>query len=389
MLQSLILICIIALNIVLSSTLNLPISYAYIEDISSRNTVTVSQSVYDSFENNQLERLPVKIDKASEIGEHKEEVPLTKKAIEDDTKDILISFAGDCTLGTDETFSYINSFPYRLHKENNNYGYFFEKVRPIFNDDDLTLVNLETTLTKATKKANKTFRFKGDPSYVNILKEGSIEMVNISNNHIYDYLNQGFKDTLVNLKAGNILYSGEGHIGYFDVDNITIASLGYRGWNLGIKSSIVKDIEEARKKAQIVIVSFHWGQERKFYPNNTQLELGRFAIDKGADIVVGHHPHVIQGIEKYKEKYIVYSLGNFSFGGNRNPSDKDTFIFQCKFKIKDNKIRGLSKQITPCSISSVGGLNNFQPNPLKGKEGERVLNRLFEYSKKLKYGIKR
>lgn len=302
---------------------------------------------------------------------------------------IVVSFAGDCTLGTDESFSYVNSFPYRFEKENKDFGYFFRGVNKVFKEDDLSLVNLETTFTTATQKAQKTFRFKGDPSYAGILREGGIEMVNISNNHIYDYLDRGFEDTLKALKEAGILYSGEGNRGEYNVRGIRIASLGYTGWDTSVKKRVLSDIERVRGNTDILIVSFHWGEEGSFYANEVQTELGRLSIDAGADIVVGHHPHVVQGIERYKDKYIVYSLGNFCFGGNRNPADKDTFIFQCSFTFQDGKLLKNEGRIIPCRISSTDSLNDYQPALLTGTEAERVLERIYSYSGKLKYGIKK
>ena len=300
---------------------------------------------------------------------------------------IVISLAGDCTLGTDESFSYVNSFPYQVKKQNEDWGYFFAGVKDIFENDDLTLVNLETTFTTAKKKAKKTFRFKGDPSYVNILKEGSVEMVNIANNHIYDYLQKGFDYTIETLEQAGILYSGEGHIAFFETKGITIASLGYCGWSTSIKDQVKRDIEDVRAKADLVIVSFHWGKERSNYPNEIQKELGRFAIDQGADLVAGHHPHVIQGIEKYQGRYIVYSLGNFCFGGNRNPKDKDTFIFQNEFIFRDGQLKESQCKIIPCRISSVTHVNDYQPTVLEGEEAQRVMNRILKYSSSLEYAF--
>jgi len=300
---------------------------------------------------------------------------------------IVISLAGDCTLGTDESFSYVNSFPYQVKKQNEDWGYFFAGVKDIFENDDLTLVNLETTFTTAKKKAKKTFRFKGDPSYVNILKEGSVEMVNIANNHIYDYLQKGFDDTIETLEQAGILYSGEGHIAFFETKGITIASLGYCGWSTSIKDQVKRDIEDVRAKADLVIVSFHWGKDRSNYPNEIQKELGRFAIDQGADLVAGHHPHVIQGIEKYQGRYIVYSLGNFCFGGNRNPKDKDTFIFQNEFIFRDGQLKESQCKIIPCRISSVTHVNDYQPTVLEGEEAQRVMNRILKYSSSLEYAF--
>jgi len=330
-----------------------------------------------------------KIEKNEEIKDKEpEEAPSgEQKYKQNELVEIRISFAGDCTIGTDETFNYVNSFPHRYEKVGYDDSYFFKGVESIFHNDDLTLVNLETTFTSAKKKADKKYRFKGDPSYVNILKEGSIEMVNIANNHIYDYLEQGFLDTLEALEQAGIHYSGEGYVAYYDVKGITIASIGFNGWNTSIKESLKKDIDEAREKADLVIVSLHWGQERSNYPNSVQLDLGRFCIDEGADIVIGHHPHVIQGIDKYKGKYIVYSLANFCFGGNRNPDDKDTFIFQGVFTFKNGELIDNEGIIYACSVSSVDYINDYQPTLLTGANRERVINRILEYSTKLKYGI--
>jgi hypothetical protein len=202
-----------------------------------------------------------------------DERPRNEEPVEEEPVEIRISFAGDCTIGTDETFTYVNSFPDRYDKIGRDDSYFFKGVESVFHNDDLTLVNLETTFTTAKKKAEKTFRFKGDPSYVNILTEGSIEMVNISNNHIYDYLEQGFQDTLETLEQAGIYYSGEGHIAYYETKGITIASIGYVAWSTDIQDSLKKDIAEARENADLVIVSFHWGKERSNYPNSVQPQL--------------------------------------------------------------------------------------------------------------------
>ena len=312
------------------------------------------------------------------------EEPLDEEPIE-----IRISFAGDCTIGTDETFTYVNSFPDRYDRIGRDDSYFFKGVESIFHNDDLTLVNLETTFTTAKKKADKRFRFKGDPSYVNILTEGSIEMVNISNNHIYDYLEQGFQDTLETLEQANISYSGEGHTAYYETKGITVGSIGYVAWSTDIQESLKKDIAEVREKADLVIVSFHWGEEKSHYPNSVQTQLGRYCIDEGADIVIGHHPHVIQGIDRYKGKYIVYSLANFCFGGNRNPSDKDTFIFQGLFTFQNGELIGNDGIVYAASVSSQNKVNDYQPTLLQDENRERVINRILEYSTRLKYGITR
>ncbi|MCI1695734.1 CapA family protein [Aneurinibacillus aneurinilyticus] len=306
-------------------------------------------------------------------------------SLSEEAKTITVSAAGDVTIGTDESFPYPNSFNHELKK--NGHLFFPQNVKDIFNQDDLTIVNLETTLTEAKVKAAKQFRFKGAPENAQILRMGSIEAVNIANNHIHDYLQRGYEDTINNLKKHNIGFFGYEHTYMTNIKGVKVGALGYEGWDntVALRTRIDNDIAQLRAKGtQIVIVSFHWGVERSNYPNATQMALGRHAIDSGADLVLGHHPHVIQGIEEYKGKYIVYSLGNFIFGGNRNPTDKDTFIFQQTFHIKNGKITEKKEcKVIPTSISSVKERNNYQPTPLRGQEAERVLSRLKKYSEHL------
>jgi hypothetical protein len=329
--------------------------------------------------------------------------------------EINISFAGDCTLGTDTSFGYSNSFPYRLSLVKNDYSYFLSNVKSVFENDDLTLVNLETTLTTANKPATKKFRFKGDPSYVKILNEGSIEAVNIANNHIHDYLDKGFDDTVEALDKAGISYSGWENTAYIAVKDVKIALIGYTAWDDRLRERLSKSIDVARKNAQIVIVSMHWGKERVNLADESQKALAHFCIDKGANAVIGHHPHVIQGVEQYKSGYIAYSLGNFCFGGNSNPSDKDSIILRLNFKV-DRDVQDMDKEetinarrnivntkgdvvntrrnivntkgdvkikaeIIPCSISSVKNINDYHPTILEGDDKERVLKRIAQYSK--------
>ncbi|HHX59977.1 MAG TPA: CapA family protein, partial [Epulopiscium sp.] len=225
---------------------------------------------------------------------------------------------------------------------------------------------------------------RGKPEFTEILKHGNVEAVNLANNHTYDYFQKGYDDTIAALKKAGISYFGLDHQSINNIKGINIGNLGYKGWNNSkwVKDGIKKDIAAMKQKTDILIVTFHWGDEGSNYPNSIQKDLGKFAIDQGADLVLGHHPHVMQGIEKYKDKYIVYSLGNFCFGGNRNPSDKDTFIFQQNFILDQNKkISSTDISIIPCTVSSVKYRNDYCPTPQKGQEGDRIMNRLNQYSK--------
>ena len=298
---------------------------------------------------------------------------------------ITLSAAGDVTLGRDDNYGYTYSFDHEAKK--NGLAFFTKYIEPIFKKDDFTTVNLETTLTNATQKAEKKFRFRGDPSYVNVLTRASIEGVNLANNHTLDYGQKGYIDTIATLKRANVGYFGNGVQLVKTVKGVKIGALGYKGWSdtKAVRKQIANDINSLRKQGvQIILVHFHWGDERSYMPNNPQKALGRFAIDSGADLVVGHHPHVIQGIEQYKGKMIVYSLGNFMFGGNKNPSDKDTFVYQQTFYFVNGKKQPKTTiRIIPFRISSVTTRNNYQPIPLQGKEASRVKTKIVHLSAKI------
>ncbi|MGE5405022.1 MAG: CapA family protein, partial [Candidatus Saccharibacteria bacterium] len=141
-------------------------------------------------------------------------------------------------------------------------------------------------------------------------------------------------------------------------------------------------IGKLRKECDLVIVTFHWGTEMTTHKHGVQTDLGRFAIDNGADLVLGTHPHVVQGIEKYKGRYIVYSLANFCFGNKRNPVDRDTFIFQQTFGFNSNGllVKAFDKKIIPCAVSSTPGRNDYRPTILSGKSGDRVINKILAVS---------
>ncbi len=298
------------------------------------------------------------------------------------TRTITISSMGDCTLGTDENFNQSRS----LNAFYNSQGadYFFKNVRSILEKDDLSIVNFEGTLTTSTTRAEKKFAFKADPEYVNILTSGSVEAANIANNHSSDYGETSKTDTLKVLKDAGIAAFGYEQVQLLDVNGVKVGLTGIYelAEHLGKKQQVKENIAALKEAgAELIIVNFHWGIELEYVPNETQKKLAHLAIDEGADLVIGHHPHVLQGIEKYKGKYIAYSLGNFCFGGNSNPQDKDTIIFQQTFTIEDGKLKEDDNiNIIPCSVSSKSNINDYCPTPLEGDEKQRVLDKIEEYS---------
>ena len=295
---------------------------------------------------------------------------------------ITVSVVGDCTLGTDENFNYARS----LNAYYEKYGpeYFLKNVKPIFEADDLTIANLEGTFTNSTSRVDKTYAFKGPAEFVNILTSSSVESVTVANNHSRDYGPQSLTDTKATLDAAGVIHFGYDETSVVDVNGIKVGLIGiyelidHTGRAQQVKDHIAKVKSEG---ADVVIVIFHWGIERDAAPNSHQTMLARLAIDEGADLVCGHHPHVLQGIEVYKGKNIVYSLGNFCFGGNSNPSDKDTMIFQQTFTFtKDGMKEDNVTNVIPCSLSSEKSRNNYQPTPATGEEAARILKKIEDRS---------
>ena len=295
---------------------------------------------------------------------------------------LTLSLVGDCTLGTDETFDYSTSL--NAYYESQGADYFFQNVRSIFESDDLTIANFEGTLTTLDTREDKLFAFKADPEYTQILSGSSVEAVNMANNHSHDYGDQSYTDTLSALDAAGIVHFGYDETAVMEVKGVKVGLVGIYELNdhmeraQQLKDNIAKVKNEG---AQLVIAVFHWGNEKETVPDENQRQLGHMAIDEGADLVVGHHPHVLQGIEIYNGKNIVYSLGNFCFGGNAYPSDMDTIIFQQTFTVTTEGVQEDNvTNIIPCSISSASDYNNYQPTPAEGEEASRILDKVGELS---------
>ena len=302
-------------------------------------------------------------------------------------KSLKITAVGDCTIGSDTNFGYTNSFFHYFDKNNGDYNYYLENVKNIFLDDDITIINLEGTFTNSNNKVEKAFNFKSSPDYVNVLTKSSVEMASFANNHAYDYGVEGYNETIDTLDKALI-----DHYGYTDylIKEINGIKVGFFGF-LDIYGQRYNEVTKAinflkEQECDLIIASMHWGIEGDYHQSNEQIKLGHYMIDNGVDLVLGSHPHLIQGIEKYNNKFIVYSMGNFLFGGNKNPRDKDTFIFQETFTFKNNELQTDDNiNIIPTSLSSVSNTNNYQPTPLEGEEKDRVYNKIMQYSSGFDY----
>ncbi|MDD4297327.1 MAG: CapA family protein [Ruminiclostridium sp.] len=299
---------------------------------------------------------------------------------------ITLSFAGDCTLGGDEKYTG-NTFD-KVYEKVNDPAYFFKGVQSVFGADDFTFVNLEGTLTNATKKAEKEYRYRGDPSYTEILMKGSVEGVTLANNHTLDYFDVGYDDTISALDSAGIYPTNFESCFIRDIKGIKIGFLGYKGWGHESKSHTLleKQVKEMREQGvNFIVANYHWGDMRVYKPNEQQKRMAHFAIDHGVDLVIGHHPHVLQGMETYKGKNILYSLGNFCYGGSSNPGDKDTIIYQHQitYDKKHGEIINSEHKIIPARITSDPGRNNYQPIIAAGDEETRIMRKFEELSGKI------
>ena len=322
-----------------------------------------------------------KIPDQTETAEPVEETETTTQ--EPIVQTLKITAVGDCTLGVTQTHGYEGAF----HAYYDKYGedYFFANVRDIFEQDDFTLLNLECVLSDATERVEKTWNLKGKPEYVGIMTGSSVEGVSLGNNHTFDYGQQGLDDTRNVLKKAGIIFGFNDHTATYTTDSglvVGIVSANQLAADERHADYIRDGIRQLKKEgADLVIASCHWGIEGDHYPNDYQQKLAHQVIDWGADLLIGTHPHVLQGIEVYRGKVICYSLGNFCFGGNRNPKDKETAVYEQTFTFVDGVLQDdVTADIIPCRLSSADNYNDFQPTIAEGTKKETILEHMNAYS---------
>jgi len=301
---------------------------------------------------------------------------------------ITISAAGDTTLGGCPVASSYNNFMAEFRRNDEDMSFFLRNVRHIFMAGDLTLLNLECALTDETRHKGRTWNYKGDARMAEALSNVGLLAASLANNHTDDFYEKGYQDTKDNLTAFGVAYFGNETNTILEINGIKVGLYGYLAWTSvedRTKTRIRASVADLRERgAQVIIGYFHWGFDRANVPNPSQIRIARFAIDNGTDLVLGAHPHVIQGIEVYKGKNIVYSLGNFAYGGHYNPEDMDTFIFQQTFTFIDGVLQDTNDtKIIPAYISSLTNRNNYQPTPAEGTEAERILERIERYSQQI------
>ncbi|MBQ9299856.1 MAG: CapA family protein [Clostridia bacterium] len=306
---------------------------------------------------------------------------------------ITLSAVGDVTIGRNVQSS-STIFQKEMARQGDDINFIFRNIKGIFESDDLTIVNFEGVLADSysipSRKRENSFLFLAPPSYASVLSDNSVEVATIENNHIDDFGDQGRADTQAALDAVGVQWADEFHRTVYESQGIRVAVLAYKTFDYytTLFEKVPREIAEARREADLVVCCFHWGAEKDYAPNANQQKLGRLAIDSGADLVIGHHSHRINPIEQYNGKYIVYSVGNFSFAGNSKPDDMSTFIFQTRFRIKEGEIIANPFRIIPCRISSKANENDFAPTPYDNDlQINNVINTMLKNGSKLEYAV--
>lgn len=310
---------------------------------------------------------------------------------------ITITGTGDFTVGGDTRKS-SNIWYTELNKQGGDPNFAMKNIRDILLADDLTIVNFEGTLTESTyipaSKRENQFLFSAPPSYVSMLTENGVEAAALENNHVLDHGQDVWNETKEHLTEAGIVWSGDGQIGVIEVKGVQIAMLSYLCIDryAQLWDTVPADIAAAKALYPIVIVNFHWGNEKEYSPTSNQVRMGRLAVDAGADLVLGHHSHRIQPIELYKGVYICYSLGNFCFAGHSKPDDMSSMLFQTRFRIREGEngqeITNEGFRIIPIRISSRTDRNDFIPTPYTSESAiDAVLLTLNNYGRKLEYAV--
>ena len=288
-----------------------------------------------------------------------------------------LTFAGDCTFGGQPPIYYA---PWGfLNTVGEDYGWPFRNVIEWFENDDLTMVNLECVLCDTGNPVQKKHVFHGPTEYVRILTENSVEAVTLANNHSMDYGPNGYATTVATLEAAGMPYvEKQSTLLYTTESGLTVGIYAeeYTAMDIDL---LARSVEELREQgAELIVYAVHWGAEGHYYPEDHQIEYAHRAIEAGVDIVYGSHPHVLQHIEEYDGGIIYYSLGNFAFAGNMYPKDLDTALLRQEVIRKGDQIRLGTLTAVPASCSSIPVRNNYQPTPYEEgtAEYQRVLDKL-------------
>lgn len=297
---------------------------------------------------------------------------------------VVITFVGDCTIGgEDRVRDWNESFDTYLAQQ--GYDYFFRLVQSILANDDLTVANLEGVfLNHSNGRVQKTYNFRGPDDFVQVLTEGSVECVSLANNHTLDFSKAGTRHTAEVLDGAGVSWFATNEAlektWIYEKGNIKIgfiaAEVAY--WGRGDRKLLERQMAQLKTDGcQAVVAVMHGGTEYDKRRDISQEKCARFFMEAGADVVIGHHPHVLQGIDVVNGKTVCYSLGNFVFGGNAKIRAPYTAIFQFEFSFDDDgRYLGHRLTIHPALPSGEREFNNYQPVLASGSDAGHVMGQI-------------
>lgn len=307
-----------------------------------------------------------------------EEIPAdaSQTPPEDGSFTIVLSFTGDMLLASGSGVRSAGNFLDYAAKQEPEY--FLQNVKPIFDEDDFTVVNLENVLTDRAltpreKTTDPAFWFRSGTQNAAILTSSGVEAVSLANNHTGDYGTGGYKDTVKAVTEAGLQYGDNTHPLYLEKNGFRVAVICNGLWNEGQAASIVSRLRKAEEESDFQIVFYHGGKEGVHTPEEWKVRASRRLVDAGADLVLGNHPHVLQPREVYKDTEILYSLGNFCYGGSRYPKNR-TVIYRLTLTVRDGELVGTASEIIPCYVYT-GKVNNYCPAPITDEaQRQRVLD---------------
>ena len=307
-------------------------------------------------------------------------------------EEYVISFIGDCTLWSNQNYQYHPAGFAGVMGD--DYAYPFSNTIQFFSDDEFTIANCECTLTDDPNMTydytQVVFPFRAPTAYAEVFNEGGVDFVTTANNHMMDCYQAGADSTYAALEAHGVPFGKEGEAQIITTPHGLRIGVYCSGTDLAPnRDKAVNAVRQMRADgAEYIICAFHWGQELYYSPNQAQIELAHACIDAGADVIYGSHSHCLQPIEKYGNGVILYSCGNWVFGGNTMPSDPDTAIFQIRVvKGEDGRLTPVGMDIIPCCVSSniegantkAQNYNDYCPTPYEtdSEEYMRVMSKLY------------
>lgn len=306
-------------------------------------------------------------------------VPEAMPDLGTDETEIVITLGGDAVLGTRESWwSLEESLPSYLERE--GLAYPFSALQEIFANDDMTLINLECVLKDdaSGEDKSKQWRFRGLSSYAEALTLGSVEQVNIANNHYIDYGEKGKEATRAALAAEGVAFSGHGYTYVWDHNGHRIGFGGCRETTYkSDKGVIARDIAALKSVGcEVILYSCHWGKEYSATHNDLQETMARAAIEAGANVVIGTHPHVVQGVDTMDGAVVLYSLGNLMFGGTHDMTTFDATLAQLRLRFDENGYQGCGVELIPILTSGEPVANDFRPVVAEGVDRQRILTKI-------------